>query len=367
MAGFDNVCFSTMIYIVFIFLLCFIIAENSRKYNFALCYSIIFLSLIIIQVQYQHLFSDYDNYISFFNKVEPINEIIIGNKYNFDNPEISFEFGFKIFTSITKFFQFDKELYLIFINIIVIIAYSIFIKRNVKHFFFVLISYYAIIYPSFQLGILRQAIASTLFIYSIHYISDRKIIYSLIVLIASSFHLTALILLFLPYFASKEKFIKYFFYIFCFGELFYLLKIDIVSYVFNIITNSFSGPLSNSIKYYLLSNYENNYLGIGFWDRSIQFILIFYIYLFLKKKEILNVTHIEYINISLFNILIQVYSFNYPIMTNRLRFYFCLFPFLLYETYLNHTKYKTNRIIMIIFCITYSFMMLNISTSYINN
>jgi hypothetical protein len=111
------------------------------------------------------------------------------------------------------------------------------------------------------------------------------------------------------------------------------------------------------------ANLENNYLGIGYWDRLVQFIIIYFIYSSLSKREKLDSITISFINLSLCLIFLQLYAFNYPIFTNRLRFYFCLFMFIVIDRYLSTSRHKNSFLIG--YSLLYSIMMLTISTSYL--
>lgn len=71
------------------------------------------LFLLLFQYIAQPKFNDYLNYTYFFSKVEPIDEVILGNDYNFQNPDISFEIGYKYLNSIFKA-AIDNEFFYLF-------------------------------------------------------------------------------------------------------------------------------------------------------------------------------------------------------------------------------------------------------------
>lgn len=327
----------------------------------------ILISVILLcgfQSAIQHRFSDYINYSNFFQKVESINQVWQGRGYNFENPDISFEIGYKYLNSFFKYFTNNEQVFFYVINIILILIICRFIKKYSTNFFLVFIAYYAFMYPSFQLGILRQAIANGLFLYIIHFLFEKKYLFYIVsIFIISTFHTTALLLIFLPIFTNRKINLNYILFFFLFGNFLYLLKIDIVSSVLKLFLLLGDSPIANSILYYLDANLENNYLGIGYWDRIIQFIIIYFIYSSLSKKEKLDPITINFINLSLCLIFLQLYAFNYPIFTNRLRFYFYLFIFIVIDKYLSMNRH--NNSILIGYSLLYSILMLCISTSYI--
>lgn len=128
-----------------------------------------------ISKYYSTHFNDYVNYSNFFRKVEPINQVWQSRGYNFENPDISFEIGYKYLNSFFKYFTDNECIFFYIINVILMLMVCRFIKKYSTNFFLVFIVYYAFMYPSFQLGILRQGIANGLFLYIIHFLFEKKI------------------------------------------------------------------------------------------------------------------------------------------------------------------------------------------------
>lgn len=324
------------------------------------------LFLLLLQYIVQSEFNDYLNYTRFFAKVEPIDEVISGNNYYFQNPEISFEIGYKYLNSIFKAAIDNEFFYLLVLNLTTIVIFWIFIYRNAYYGFFVFLAYYSIIYPSFQLGILRQSIANALFICAIPFLYNRCYYkYYLIISLAVCFHTTALLLFLFPLFANRQFSMKIIVLFFIIGNAFYFLNIDIIRLLFQGLLSFEDSSVTSSILYYLDSTYENNFLGIGFWDRTLQFVIICFIYNYLLNVNKMDGMTRLFLNISLFSLFLQLYSFNYPIFTNRLRFYFSLFIFLLIDKYISISMKKTNKVIFIFYSLLYCFVMFHISTSYL--
>lgn len=169
----------------------------------------------------------------------------------------------------------------------------------------------------------------------------------------------------LPLFVYRQFPVKIVVLFFIIGNVFYFLNIDIVRLLLQGLLFFESSSVTSSILYYLDSNYENNFLGVGFWDRTLQFIVICFIYNYLLNVKKLDSMTKVILNISLFSFFLQLYSFNYPVFTNRLRFYFSLFIFLVIDKYISTSMEKANRIIFISYSLLYSFLMFHISTSYI--
>lgn len=324
------------------------------------------LLLLILQYLVQPEFSDYSNYTRFFSKIEPIDEVISGNDYNFQYPEISFEIGYKCLNSILKTVIDNESIYLIVLNIATILIFWVFIFKKASYKFLVFLAYYSIIYPSFQLGILRQSIANVIFVCAIPALFNRCYWkYYLIISLAVCFHTTALLLFLIPLFVFRQFSKRLIILLFITGNVFYILKIDIVRLLFQGLLFFENSSISSSILYYLDSVYENNFLGVGFWDRTLQFVIIYYLYNYFLRTRKADDMIIMFVNLSLFALFLQLYSFNYPVFTNRLRFYFCLFIFMLIDRYIFVSVNKSNRVIFIAYSLLYSFLMFHISTSYI--
>lgn len=324
------------------------------------------LFLLLLQSIIQPKFDDYINYTRFFSKVESIDEVISGHDSYFKNPEISFEIGYKYLNSIFKAVINNEFFYLLVLNIITIIIFWNFISKKTHYIFFVFLAYYSIVYSSFQLGILRQSIANTLFICAIPSLYNRCYCkYYLIISFAVCFHTTALLLFLFPLFINRQFSIKIIVLIFIIGNVFYFFNIDVVHLLFQGLFFFEGSAVASSILYYLDSAYENNFLGIGFWDRTFQFVIICFVYKSLLSLNKVNAITILFLNLSLFSLFLQLYSFNYPIFTNRLRFYFNLFLFLLIDRYIAVSEKKTNRVVFISYSLLYFFVMFHISTSYL--
>lgn len=115
------------------------------------------------------------------------------------------DIGFAIFIKILQIFSKNPQIMYIAVAFFVNIMVMIFIKRNTKwydmgYFLFIALSLY---YSSFN--IMRQWIAISMFLYALKYAFDGKFIkYSIVILVASTFHATAILLL--PvYFLFKLK------------------------------------------------------------------------------------------------------------------------------------------------------------------
>ena len=164
----------------FICLVPSLLFRNDKKvsilfYKLVVCFLIIFCAL-----KDPFLYPDNDNYFYFFRG--DVNEF-----------EENFGLGYTMLNHISRIFSPSFYFFMMMIAVIVITSYAIIIKRYSPYiwaslFIFILINYF----PSFFL--LRQYLAIAVFLYSIKYLINREAFkYGLCVLIAMSFHLSAII------------------------------------------------------------------------------------------------------------------------------------------------------------------------------
>lgn len=116
-----------------------------------------------------------------------------------------FEVGYVLFMKIMSLISTDERLFIAVISFFIVFSISIFIYKHSK---FPMLSFYLYVtlgFYSFTFSGLRQAIAFSILLFGYDYIKDHKFIkFSLVVLLAASFHFTALIFIF-AYFMARRK------------------------------------------------------------------------------------------------------------------------------------------------------------------
>lgn len=207
---------------------------------------------------------------------------------------------------------------------------------------------------------LRQALAFCVFLLAILNL-HRKWIYLGLIIVGYFFHRSmafCLLLIWADRFVSP----KYFIYAFILSLIIYILKIELI----NDLWAHFFLEDSNRINFYLNVDRENNYLGIGFWERVISFVVMTYFYNKLIVKQNLttyvgdnlsNSTRLQFIgnlstkevkygmnrnydvmtvlyNLGVSVILLQMYFFSSPTITSRLRYYIVIFPMIFIVEYM---------------------------------
>lgn len=327
--------------IVLLYFLVIQLFANNVKFNNNkdLPYFVLLLSFIllnILRIYCQTFFSDIPNYRSIFETIQPIS-FVIENGYGLELYDADVEIGYRMFNSIFKFFYNDFYSFLFFVSIIELSVFYFFCKRfkiNTVNAFPI---YIALTYLTFQIGMLRQALAFCFFLLALIYI-NRKIAYILLILIGFTFHKS---ILFCFVFLWSDKFIKkeIIYSIFLVSLVIYVLKIDIINYFMSYLGIE-DEIEAGRVVFYMNVDRENNFLGIGFWERLISFILMNLVYIDLFKKNKISINNNLIYNLGISVILLQMIFFSSPTITSRLRYYIVIFPFIFLSEYI-YSEYKS--------------------------
>lgn len=245
-------------FVILIGIVCFI---TSFKIKMLEKIGVIYL-ILITSLRYNYG-GDYAAYYNYF--------------INIDSNFFSFEIGYFWLNKIFRYFSSNFNLFLMLVSTFNILTFYIIIKK----FFFdktrqlmilYLLGYYSFL---FQLVIIRQSIATSIFFISIIFLEKRKIfIYVLLILFASLFH-KPIILLVALYITCFDRFFERKFLIIC---IFILISL----YFFpNILYFKIFSYISLENYYYVYFEKSNTSLDYYFILMIINFIL-------LCKKEILN-------------------------------------------------------------------------------
>lgn len=294
---------------------------------------IIFLSFIILdilRVYCQIYFPDIPNYLQVFEET-PSLTYLIKNGYGVEYFDSVVEIGFSSLISFFKIFSNSYSLFLFCISVIELITFYFFCSKFKLKLVNAIPIYIAFTFLTFQIGMLRQALAFCLFLVALVYI-HRKTLFLFLILLGLALH-TSIIFCLLLFWVDKFINRKIFYVLFVISLLLYLFKIDLIGLYLPIV------QLGDSIRtakvgYYLNVDRPNSYLGVGFWERLISFILINVIYSKLaSKNKITKYNNIIY-NLGIVVILVQMIFFSSPTITSRLRYYIVIFPALFISEYI---------------------------------
>lgn len=173
-----------MLYYILFFVLAMALFSRivGKKSNKTLFWGAVVVLILYCSIRDGFLYPDIQNYYDYF-------------KYGYTEFDFQeqFNMGYGLLNKICKFFYPSFQFLLIVITILIISLYAKSIKDYSPYIWLSLILYVLInYYPSFFL--LRQYLAMGVFLYSLKYIINRNPIrYGICMLIALSFHTTALI------------------------------------------------------------------------------------------------------------------------------------------------------------------------------
>ncbi len=207
---------------------------NKEKSIFKTTLSGIVLFLLI-GLRGEYVGNDTINYIFFFNRMKWVTTII--------DPTSRFEKGYQIYCKIIGLF-FDYQIMFIITALICIGCILYGIVKNSKNWQYSLFLFVGLRFFYFFLSGIRQSIAVSLIFVAYIFLKQNKILkYVLLVILASTFHFSALIFL-LAWPLSKIKF--------TYKNIFKILSLTLVTYAF------FNPILTVVLKY--MPNYYSGYL-----------------------------------------------------------------------------------------------------------
>ena len=350
------------------FLLIQFFAHNAKKYLVnGLPYFYLFISFILLnllRLYGQSSFPDIPEYMSLFEKIQPIS-FVIKNGDGLDNVIAlsNVEIGYRYFISIFKLFSNNFSSFLFFISLIQLSVFYYFCKRFKISTVNAFPIYIALTYLTFQIGMLRQALAFCIFLIALIHI-NKKTIYILLIFLGITFHNSMVFCLCLIW---VDKFIsrKLIFFLFLFSLTLYLLKVDIINSIISF--SGFEAEFNAGRTGFYLNEIDgqNNYLGIGFWERVILFISMNLIYKeLLINKKINKYNNLIY-NLGVSVIILQLFFFSSPTITSRLRYYTIIFPLIFISEYIYSTyKIKLKWTYQFFFSL-YLFMYLYFQSNYL--
>ena len=347
------------------FLIIQFFANNAKNYiNKGLPYFVLLLSFIIlnlVRIYGQSIFPDIPNYKYIFDQIYPIS-FVIKSGYGLYEYGANVDVGYMTFISVFKFFSSNFSFFLFFVSIIELLVFYFFCKKYKISVVNAFPIYISLTYLTFQIGMLRQAIAFCFFLLALIYI-NRKIVYIFFVLLGATFHSSILFCFILIW---SDRFVnrKFFYVIFSFSLVLYLLKIDIINNFVSFL--GFEKEFQAArVGFYMNVDRPNSFLGIGFWDRLLLFILMNIVYADLLVKNKINKYNNLIYNLGISVILLQMIFFSSPTITSRLRYFIVIFPLIFLSEYIfSESKSRLKWVYQFLFFI-YLLMYLSFQATYL--
>lgn len=279
--------------------------------------------------------SDYYSYESIWQGIKAMDF-----KNIFDTSYETLEPGFRLLVALLKVFtDFDRVFYLIMSMFAILPTWYGLRKICSNHIITGLFIFFLIFYIPYVFNGMRQAIAMGLFIYSIDFIRNRKLLnVSLIAFLALSFHFSGIIIL-ISYFAYNIKLKPIVFFVLGTLISFIVSKLISVAYIFQ---------LFNLNLYYLEDlNFSTSIFQL-ITRLAIALVMLLANYLFVIKKKLINEEVVflsRLINIYLIGLFIYIYFRDLNVFATRINMFFRILEILIFPLFLSNIKVKSNRVL----------------------
>lgn len=204
----------------------------------------------------------------------------------FLNPETSFsEIGFVTLNKMLNFFSSDSRIFFIVSSLIILIPFAISIYSNSLSPIYSLLLFISLYYFH-SLNLVRQFMVIAIFqLYGVNFIIEKKLfLYILLVIILTSIHFTAIILIPVYFIVRKRCSFIFYFGTWLFSLTFLFNKFKLLDLIYNNISN-ISGTFVYNPK--IVTYYDtlgNILIEEKTYYRLILFNLFFLFFLFLKEK-----------------------------------------------------------------------------------
>ena len=300
-----------MVYYLSLFFLVFLFSKldiNSTKLKKKFWLLSLFLIFIVLGSRY-YIGGDYFGYANLYEKM---------NDINFDNPYSQFEFIY--YTIILVANKLGLGYFLT--NFIFLLIFLFFLEKYLKKYpnpFFVLFISIPILLIPISINFMRQAIAISIFLFSINFLIKKDYIkYIFYIFVASFFHKFALIYL-VFYFVYEKNYKNMMVYFTSF--LFIILTLLILIYFLQIPTfSTWKTKLIWTLNIYLDQTYPIMPKGVYFRLAlmALSFLILIYFKDFFKLKEEYKL----WFSVGIISIFLIPMSVFFPLATSRLIIFF---------------------------------------------
>ncbi len=271
---------------------------------------------------------DWLAYESYFYDIAPLNEAF--NFNSFGSIFLTLDVGYSLLNSIVKMFGGNVQIVFLIISVISIFLLIKNLKYYSNHVLTGLLIYYPFFFFTFDMSGLRQGLAIQIVLFSIKYISDRNFNKFLFyIILATSIHWTAIILLPLYFFANKKISLGYTVFIFLISIVIFTFKIKWMGVILGDLLgrlNAFT-MLSDKLTVYTTNDVFSQKRG---WDLFSLYnffrisLIIFILHLFKDKISKIVPSFTIFYNFILLELICLFCLFEFFEISERLRFYFTI-------------------------------------------
>lgn len=346
-----------MLYLfIFFILLFFSLIEisflNKRSEQFLIIISGLIL-ILVAGLRYE-TGGDWDIYTSGFQHTNHFFNLFKGEPL-YLNEKVSFEYGYGIFSSIIKQVGGNiQTIYFIIVTFNVLLLIKT-LKQYTKLIIVGLFVYYCILYFHLEMIYTRQSVAVMICFWCLKFIQQKKIYrYLFFVLLASSFHRMALILIPLYFILDRNYRAFYLTIIIVVGSTLLFFHVQWIKNIIFYFANMLGESFILRAQYYTSEDIfsVSRGISIGFYLNIILFAILLFFRKKISKFEFGNI-QFNYFIASLF---VYFYLYEFVEISNRFRLFFLISLVVLFPYIIESFGKISNRIACFLAISIYSFM-----------
>lgn len=286
---------------------------------------------------------DWTVYYPFFKECD------INNVLNYSLKNADFEPGFTLLCVVCKSIYNDWSFFQIVVSIIDTTLLIIFLRKTIDN-----IPYGLMIYITFNgiiisTDLMRNSIAIMIFINSLHFIKERRIIpYMGLCLLALTFHTSSLLFFPLYFFFHKRCNKWIFLFLFIIGNIIFILHIPVVLTIIKIL--GIGGDLQTKVTAYTELMDASKGLSIGYIERLFTGLIIFIYYDKLKKIRPDNAVYFN--GLAIYLIMFLIFS-EFQVLSERITLLFSYGYWVVWMDLMKCFYHDNNRRLFKMFVVAY--------------
>jgi hypothetical protein len=297
------------------------LAKSSRMYSVISLFFTLIIFVLIAGLR-NNVGADWVSYIDFYHNVEEAERV---------------EIGYRLLNNYFSGLSVSYTIFLLSINLFALILMFYFIKNNTKLMLLASLLFFCDLYLYYNLSGIRQAIAISITCYSITYVINRQFFkFILAVLLASFFHASALVFIFIYYLPVGMPSFKF---------IFVVIILFIIGFIFQENISEIITLYNIKDATFYVKNQENiisfkDYI-VGIVKRSIL-VLVLFLY---GRPFFINKNNWLFTNIYLFGLIIYICTYNIsPDIGVRLSSYFTIFEIIIVGRLICSIRILSNRV-----------------------
>nr|WP_317632517.1 EpsG family protein [uncultured Flavobacterium sp.] len=318
-------------------------------------YFVIFIFIFIAGFRYE-TGVDWAGYTDYYNEISSLDEAF--KKDHFKSIFITLDVGYALLNAIVKMFNGGIQTIFFIVSLVSSILLLKNLRRYTEYVITGLLIYYSFYFFIFDMSGLRQGLAIQIAFFAFQFIEQKNFKkYLLYILIATSIHWSAFLLILL-YFVSSEKKIKFHYIIFAASLLVFILNIKFIQAVIPNLSTFVKGNVLLASKFDVYTN-NQNYSQARSWNLMTIFVVLrvcAIYFLCLINKNINNKKFNFFFNLFIIQVILYFGLYELIEISERLRFYFAISEIIILVMILKEIKKYFYTDILYFFIVSITFI-----------